>query len=93
MLERASYHPRSTRRDYAELLVLTGRVDEAIAQLEGLSASSPDVTVRLAELYRMRGRMGDYATGIDEGRESGALVVGISPLMSMIFSRLRGCAS
>ena len=59
-LERASYHPRSTRRDYAELLVLTGRVDEAIAQLEGLSASSPDVTVRLAELYRMRGRMGDY---------------------------------
>ncbi len=60
LLERVSYHPRSTRRDYAELLVLTGRVDEAIAQLEGLSASSPDVTVRLAELYRMRGRMGDY---------------------------------
>ncbi len=60
VLERVSYHPRSTRRDYAELLVLTGRVDEAIAQLEGLSASSPDVTVRLAELYRMRGRMGDY---------------------------------
>ena len=64
VLERASYHPRSTRRDYAELLVLTGRVDEAIAQLEGLSASSPDVTVRLAELYRMRGRMGDYGLAL-----------------------------
>lgn len=64
VLERLSYHPRSTRRDYAELLVLTGRVDEAIAQLEGISASTPDVTVRLAELYRMRGQMGDYGMAL-----------------------------
>ncbi|MXX12882.1 MAG: tetratricopeptide repeat protein, partial [Gemmatimonadetes bacterium] len=63
VLERASYHPWSSRRDYAELLVLTGRVDEAIAQLGGVG-SALDVTVRLAELYRMRGRMGDYGLAL-----------------------------
>ncbi len=65
VLERASYHPWSTRRDYAELLALTGRVDEAIAQLEGVG-SALDVTVQLAELYRMRGRMGDYGLALME---------------------------
>ena len=63
VLERASYHPWSTRRDYAELLALTGRVDEAIEQLEGIG-SALDATVRLAELYRMRGRMGDYGLAL-----------------------------
>ncbi|MYF74313.1 MAG: tetratricopeptide repeat protein, partial [Gemmatimonadetes bacterium] len=63
VLDRASYHPWSTRRDYAELLALTGRVDEAIEQLEGIG-SALDATVRLAELYRLRGRMGDYGLAL-----------------------------
>ena len=63
VLERASYHPWSTRRDYAELLALTGRVDDAIEQLEGIG-SALDATVRLAELYRLRGRMGDYGLAL-----------------------------
>ena len=63
VLERTSYHPWSTRRDYAELLALTGRVDDAIAVLER-AGSALDVTVQLAELYRMRGRMGDYGLAL-----------------------------
>ena len=53
------YLSRSARLDYAELSALTGRVDEAIAVLEE-AVSTPDVTVRLAELYRGRGRLTDY---------------------------------
>jgi tetratricopeptide (TPR) repeat protein len=60
--ENLSYRPRSMRQDYAELLVITGRIDEAIELLEGIAVGydAPGVTVRLAELYRERGRLGDF---------------------------------
>ena len=60
--ENLSYRPRSMREDYAELLTLTGRIDEAILLLEGIAVGydAPGVTVRLAELYRERGRLSDF---------------------------------
>lgn len=62
--ELLSYRPRAMRRDYAELLFMVGRVDEAIDVLEGLalSATDPGAMVRLAELYRYRGRLDDFET-------------------------------
>lgn len=64
VLERRPYLSRSVRLEYAALLALTGRVDRAIAELEGGPASAPDVTLRLAELYRRRGRLTDYENAL-----------------------------
>ncbi|MBT5830239.1 MAG: hypothetical protein HOH77_08595, partial [Candidatus Latescibacteria bacterium] len=60
--ERLTYRPRSMRRDYAELLFTVGHIDKAIDVLEGLalSATDPAAMIRLAQLYRYRGRTGDF---------------------------------
>ncbi len=73
-IERRPYRAGSMRRDYAELLALTGRVDEAIALLEEGVASAPDVTVRLAELYRVRGRMGDFSAALVKAEQQARLL-------------------
>ena len=64
VLARRPYLSRSVRLEYAALLALTGRVDRAIAELEGGPASAPDITLRLAELYRRRGRLTDYENAL-----------------------------
>jgi tetratricopeptide (TPR) repeat protein len=60
--EQLSYRPRTMRREFAELLFTVGRIDEAIEVLEGLamSAIDPATMVRLAQLYRYRGRIDDF---------------------------------
>ena len=63
--------PRSFQRDYAELLFAVGRVDEAIGVLEDVTSryASPAHTVRLALLYRYRGRSQDFREALDRAQQ------------------------
>ena len=58
-------------RDRAELLAETGRVDEAIAEFERMDRlyGSPEYTLRLALLYRERGRKNDYLAALGRASE------------------------
>jgi len=60
--ERGRFVPTQWLADRAELRYETGRIDEAIADFEGLEEryGSPTYLVRLALLYRERGRNEDY---------------------------------
>ena len=62
-LERMPFRPRALRSDYAELLFAVGRVDEAIEELERAVTGTfaPQTTIRLAEMYRYRGRLQSFA--------------------------------
>jgi tetratricopeptide (TPR) repeat protein len=59
--------PMSWVSDRAELRFLNGEVDLAIEDLESLVEALPvaHITLRLAEVYRYRGRMADYEQALD----------------------------
>ncbi len=57
--------------DWAELKFLVGKYDEAIRDLELLTAQVPQPVywVRLAEFYRLRGRNDDFDRALKQGQE------------------------
>ncbi len=55
------------RQDYAQLLEMVGRVDEAIAVMRPLVANYPATAyaVQLAQLYQLRGRPAEYRVALE----------------------------